>query len=396
MPTYANRMSEIKPSPTIALAQKAKELKANGKHIISLAVGEPDAATPEYIKLAAIKAIENNLTKYTPVNGVIELREAITRRYYNQKRLEYSTEQVTVGCGGKQVIFNALFASLNPGDEVLIPTPYWVSYPDMVKLAGGTPRFITCEDNGDGLKPNYQQLEEMINHKTKWLILNYPNNPTGTILSKQDLRKIADILLKHEHVQILSDDIYEHITFDNQITTNILEVEPRLYPRTFIANGVSKAYAMTGWRLGYGLGNKDLIKKINTLQSQTTYHTSSISQYAAIAALTGTDEFIKQHTALLQKKRDLIVNALHNNTKLCCTPPNGSFYAFFCCEKYLGKIKNDVDFATLLLEREGVAVVPGSAFGMPLYFRLSFALNEDTLKDACERIQRFCKNLIGH
>lgn len=395
----AQRLQFIKPSPTLAVTAKAAELKAMGKDIIGLGAGEPDFDTPTNIKTAAINAINGGKTKYTAVDGIIELKKAICEKLFRENNLQYSPANITVGGGGKQVLFNALFATLNQGDEVIIPTPYWVSYPDIVAFAQGVPVFVqsTIEE---GYKITPQALEKAITPRTKWFILNSPSNPSGAAYNNQELQALAEILLKYPHVNILTDDIYEHIVYDNQKFYNIAEVASQLYERTFIVNGVSKSYSMTGWRIGYGAGNKDLIKAISVIQSQSTSNPCSISQYAALEALQGTQDFIKPNMQLFQRRRDLVVAALRNIPGINCPMPAGAFYVFPSIVELLGKktptgkvISNCSDFTEYLLEDALVAVVQGSAFGMENCFRISYATSDEILKEACVRIHKACAQL---
>ena len=389
----------IKPSPTIAVSMKAADLKAQGKDIISLGMGEPDFDTPQNIKDFAIKAIQNGETKYTAVDGTPALKKAIIAKFKRENNLDYNSNPISVSTGAKQVIYNALIATLNEGDEVLIPAPYWVSYPDMVLLGNGVPVIIESNSkNNFKISPN--DLEKKITPKTKWLILNSPSNPTGTCYSESELRGLADVLLKHSHVHILSDDIYEHLIFENLKFATIAQIEPKLKDRTLVVNGVSKAYAMTGWRIGYGAGNEKLIKAMGVIQSQSTSSPSSISQAASVEALNGTQDFIKPNALLFQKRRDLVVKMLNEIDGINCNNPNGAFYVFPSCNGLYGKktpqgnvINNDNDFATYLLEEALVAVVPGIAFGAKDFFRISYAASDDFLLNAMNRISDACKKL---
>jgi aspartate aminotransferase len=389
----------IKPSPTIAVSMKAADLKAQGKDIISLGMGEPDFDTPQNIKDFAIKAIQNGETKYTAVDGTPALKKAIIAKFKRENNLDYNSNQISVSTGAKQVIYNALIATLNEGDEVLIPAPYWVSYPDMVLLGNGVPVIIESNSkNNFKISPN--DLEKKITPKTKWLILNSPSNPTGTCYSESELRALADVLLKHPHVHILSDDIYEHLIFENLKFATIAQIEPKLKDRTLVVNGVSKAYAMTGWRIGYGAGNEKLIKAMGVIQSQSTSSPSSIGQAASVEALNGTQDFIKPNALLFQKRRDLVVKMLNEIDGINCNNPNGAFYVFPSCNGLYGKktpqgnvINNDNDFATYLLEEALVAVVPGIAFGAKDFFRISYAASDDFLLNAMNRISDACKKL---
>jgi aspartate aminotransferase len=399
MSFLASRLSNIKPSPTIAVTQKAAELKAAGRDVIGLGAGEPDFDTPDNIKAAAKAAIDKGETKYTAVAGTLALRKAIVAKFKRENGLDYTPEQVTVGCGGKQVIYNAMIATLNPGDEVVIPAPYWVSYPDIVLLAEGTPVIATgLEENDFKITP--ADLEKAITPKTKWLILNSPSNPTGAAYSKDELRALADVLLRHPHVWIMTDDIYEHMVYDGFKFFTIAQVEPKLIDRTLTLNGLAKGYAMTGWRVGYAAGPKILIDAMNKVQSQSTTHTSSVSQAAGVEALNGPQDFIPKNAELFKGRRDLVVSMINQAKGLTCKTPEGAFYVYPSCAGTIGKktkggkvINNDSDFVTLLLEEEGVAAVQGEAFGLSPYFRISYATSTEALTDACERIQRFCGSL---
>lgn len=389
-------LSRVKPSATMATDQKARELKAQGRNIISLGAGEPDFDTPENIKEAAIRAIREGKTKYTTVDGIPELKEAIAAKFARENGLSYKPSQVNVSPGGKPVIFNAMMATLNPGDEVIVPTPYWVSYPDMVLLAGGTPVFApTTAASGFKLKP--AELEAVITPRTRWVILNSPSNPSGAAYTKDELKGLAEVFLRHPHVWILTDDMYEHLMFDDMPFWTLAQVEPALYERTLTMNGVSKAYAMTGWRIGYAAGPEPLIKLMAKVMSQSTSNPCSVSQYAAVEALSGPQDFIKPNAALFQKRRDLVVSMLNQAPGLVCPTPEGAFYVYPSCEALIGRkapsgrvIGSDQDFANELLETEGVAVVFGAAFGLSPFFRISYATSEPILEDACSRIQRFC------
>jgi aspartate aminotransferase len=391
-------LSRIKPSPTIAVTQKARELKAQGKDVISLGSGEPDFDTPDNVKEAAIKAIQEGQTKYTAVDGIAELKDAIVKKFKRENNLTYTANQITVGAGGKQVIYNAILATVNPGEEVIIPAPYWVSYPDIVLLAGGVPKVIECDETTD-FKITPSQIEENINDKTKWIILNSPSNPTGASYSSSELEKIADVLKKYPKVLIMSDDIYEHVTYDNFVFSTIAQY-PEMLSRTLTVNGVSKAYAMTGWRIGYAAGPEDLIKGIAKIQSQSTTNPSSISQAAAVEALNGNQDFIKTRANAFKDRRDFVVKSLNAIDGLTCFNPNGAFYVFPSCKGCLHKkdpqgkpINTDTDFVTSLLENTGVAVVQGSAFGLDGYFRISYATSMDNLKKAMYKIKEFCSQL---
>jgi aspartate aminotransferase len=400
VPFLASRLARIKPSPTIAVTTKAQELKAAGRDVIGLGAGEPDFDTPEHIKQAAIDAMRKGLTKYTPVNGVPELRKAIAAKFKRENGLEYSIDQLSVGCGGKQVLYNAFVATLNPGDEVIFAAPYWVSYPDMVLLCEGTPVVIDCPaESGFKLRP--EQLERAITPKTKWLLLNSPSNPSGAAYTRAELRALCDVLLRHPHVWVMTDDMYEHLTYDNFEFTTPAQIEPKLYERTLTINGVSKAYCMTGWRLGYAGGPLNLIKAMNAVQSHSTTHTSSLTQYAAIAALNGPQDFIPQHNKVFQDRRDLVVSMLNQAKGIQCPKPEGAFYVYPSCAGTLGHktpsgtlLKTDEDFVSYLLESEGVAVVQGTAFGLAPHFRISYATSTEALEEACRRIQRACGALM--
>lgn len=401
MSLVADRLKRIKPSPTLAATNKAAELKAAGKDVIGLSAGEPDFPTPDFIKEAAFAAIKNNKTKYTAVDGTPELKDAIIGKFKRDNKLEYKRDQITVGTGGKQVLYNALMASLNPGDEVIIPAPYWVSYPDMVLLAEGTPVFVECSQK-NGFKLQAADLEKAITKKTKWIILNSPSNPSGAAYSWDEMKKVTDVLMRHPHVYVMTDDMYEHIVYDDFKFCTPAEVEPGLYDRTFTVNGVSKSYSMTGWRIGYGAGPKELIKAISIIQSQSTSNPSSISQEASVAALNGDQSFLKARNESFQKRRDLVVRMLNAAEGLECLTPEGAFYVYPSCAGAIGKttpsgktINNDEDFINYLLESEGVACVQGAAFGLSPNFRISYATSEKILEDACTRIQRFCASLQG-
>ncbi len=399
MSIVAPRLSRIQPSVTNALTGKVAELKVAGRDIIGLGAGEPDFDTPSHIKEAAIAALVAGETKYTPVPGTIELRQAICEKFRRENALTYTPDQITVGCGGKQVIFNAFMASLDKGDEVVIPAPYWVSYPDIVTLAEGVPIFVEGhEDRNFKISPS--QLEEVITPNTKWVLLNSPSNPTGAAYTSYELKELTDVLVSHDKVWLMTDDIYEHVTYDDFVFTTPLEVEPSLYERTLILNGHSKVFSMTGWRVGYGAGPIELIKAMNNIQSQSTTHTSSISQAAATAALNGPMDFLSEWLVAFKKRRDLVVKMLNQADGITCRIPDGAFYVFPSCRGTIGKhtssgkvIRNDTDFVTELLDEEGIAVVQGAAFGLEPYFRISYATSEELLKEACIRIQRFCSSL---
>ena len=396
MAFLADRLARVKASPTMAITALATELKAAGRDIISLSVGEPDFETPENIKEAGIAAIRRGDTKYTVFDGRVELKQAIAAKFKRENGLDYETSQITVSSGGKQVLYNAMVATLNPGDEVIIPAPYWVSYPEMVLLADATPVPVACPQNY-GFKMRPEDLEVAITPKTKWLILNSPSNPTGAAYTEADLRAVADVLLKHPHVWVMTDDMYEHLTYDGFEYKTIAQVEPRLYERTLTVNGVSKAYCMTGWRIGYAGGPKHLIKAMGAIQSNSTANPCSISQAAAIEALNGPQDFIAPNAEIFKQRRDLVVSALNKIPGLHCPLPEGAFYVYPSCAGLLGKktpqgevIKTDEDFVKYLLAAEGVAVVHGDAFGLAPHFRISYATGTETLKEACRRIERAC------
>lgn len=399
MSFLANSLEKIKPSPTIAVAAKAAELKAQGHDIISLGMGEPDFDTPDNIKQAAIKAIQKGDTKYTAVDGTAALKKAIIEKFKRENSLEYKTSEIIVSTGAKQVIYNALVATLNVEDEVIIPAPYWVSYPDMVLLAGGNPVIVDSSAKNN-FKISPSDLEKKITQKTKWLILNSPSNPTGSCYSRADLKALSEVLLRHPQVHILCDDIYEHLIFDDLKFATIAEVETKLKSRCLIVNGVSKAYAMTGWRIGYGAGPEKLIKAMSMIQSQSTSCTSSISQAASVEALNGVQDYIKSNAKIFEKRRDMVVAMLNKIDGINCNIPNGAFYVFPSCQGLFGKktpagklIENDNDFASYLLEEALVAVVPGVAFGAPGFFRISYAASEEFLKNSMQRIADACNKL---
>ena len=399
MAFLADALSRVKPSATIAVTQKARELKAKGRDVISLGAGEPDFDTPDNVKNAAIEAIRRGETKYPPVSGIAPLREAIAQKFKRENNLSYKPEQTIVGTGGKQILFNALMATLNPGDEVVIPTPYWVSYPEMVAICGGTSVFApTTIDNG--FKLTAAALEKAITPKTKWLILNSPSNPSGAAYTQAELRALADVLLRHPNVWTLTDDMYEHLTYGDFQFRTIAEVEPALYERTLTMNGVSKAYAMTGWRIGYAAGPVHLIKAMDMIQGQQTSGACTIAQWASVEALNGPQDFVHRNKAIFQGRRDLVVSMLNQSRGISCPTPEGAFYVYPSCEGTIGKtaqsgkvIANDEDFVSELLEQEGVAVVHGSAFGLGPNFRISYAASEKSLEEACIRIQRFTNTL---
>ena len=398
MSIISDSLKKIKPSPTIAVTQKARELKAAGKDVIGLGAGEPDFDTPDNIKQAAIKAINDGDTKYTAVDGTPALKKAIVEKFKKENNLDYTTDQITVGAGGKHVIYNAMMATLNDGDEVIIPAPYWVSYPDIVLLAGGKPVVMECDEK-QGFKINPSDLEKFITPKTKWIILNSPSNPTGACYSEKDIKAIAAVLEKHKHIYILSDDIYEHVTYEGFKFFTIAQIES-LKDRVLTMNGVSKAYSMTGWRIGYAAGPKDIVKAIAKIQSQSTTNPSSISQAASVEALSGTQDFIKKRADSFQERRDFVVKALNDIDGINCLNPDGAFYVFPSCKELMGKkdpsgkeIKSDTDFVQSLLENSGIAVVQGSAFGLEGFFRISYATSMENLKKALEKISSFCKSL---
>ena len=398
MSIISDSLKKIKPSPTIAVTQKARELKAAGKDVIGLGAGEPDFDTPDNIKQAAIKAINDGDTKYTAVDGTPALKKAIVEKFKKENNLDYTTDQITVGAGGKHVIYNAMMATLNDGDEVIIPAPYWVSYPDIVLLAGGKPVVMECDEK-QGFKINPSDLEKFITPKTKWIILNSPSNPTGACYSENDIKAIAAVLEKHKHIYILSDDIYEHVTYEGFKFFTIAQIES-LKDRVLTMNGVSKAYSMTGWRIGYAAGPKDIVKAIAKIQSQSTTNPSSISQAASVEALSGTQDFIKKRADSFQERRDFVVKALNDIDGINCLNPDGAFYVFPSCKELMGKkdpsgkeIKSDTDFVQSLLENSGIAVVQGSAFGLEGFFRISYATSMENLKKALEKISSFCKSL---
>lgn len=395
----ADALSRVKPSATIAMTQKARELKAKGVDVISLSVGEPDFDTPDHIKEAAIDAIRRGETKYPPVSGIVPLREAIVKKFKRENGLDYKASQTIVGTGGKHVIYNALLATLNPGDEVVIPRPYWVSYPEMVVLCGGTPVFVET-DMAHDFKLQPEDLERAITPKTKWIILNSPSNPSGAAYSRDELKKVTDVLMRHPHVWVLTDDMYEHLTYGDFAFVTPAQVEPGLYERTLTMNGVSKAYAMTGWRIGYAAGPEPLIKAMDFVQGQQTSGASSISQWAAVAALDGTQEHLARFKAAFQERRDLVVSMLNQSSGLKCPTPEGAFYVYPSCAELIGRktetgktLETDEDFVTELLQAEGVAAVHGSAFGLGPNLRISYATSNTALEEACRRIQRFCGSL---
>ncbi len=395
----ADSLSRIKPSPTIAVSQKARELKAAGRDVISLGAGEPDFDTPDNIKQAAIEAIRRGETKYTAVDGIPELKAAIVEKFRRDNGLEYETAQITVGNGGKQVLYNAFMATLNPGDEVIIPAPYWVSYPDMVLLAGGTPVIVeTTLENNFKLTP--EDLEKAITDRTKWFLFNSPSNPSGAAYTRDELKALTDVLMKHPHVWVMSDDIYEHLVYDDFEFVTPAQVEPGLFERTLTVNGVAKAYAMTGWRIGYAGGPTELIRAMGKLQSQSTSNPCSISQWAAVEALNGPQDFIAESNRVYKARRDMVVKLLNEAEGITCPTPEGAFYVYPSIAGCIGRktpdgkvIETDEDFVTALLEAEGVAAVHGAAFGTSPNFRVSYATSTEALEEACKRIQRFCAAL---
>ena len=399
MGLVARTLERVKPSPTMAITNKAREMKAAGFDVIGLGAGEPDFDTPDNIKDAAVEAIKRGETKYTAVDGIPELKQAIAEKFQRENGLAYKPTEITVGSGGKQVLYNALLATLDPGDQVIIPSPYWVSYPDIVLLAGAEPVIVHAKFEDD-FKLTPAALEAAITPKTKWFIFNSPSNPTGAAYTRDEIKALTDVLLKHEQVWILSDDIYEHLVYDGFQFTTPAAVEPKLKDRTLTLNGVSKAYSMTGWRIGYAGGPAPLIKAIATLQSQSTSNPCSISQWAALEALRGPQDFLKDWRKSFQERRDLVVSMLNQAKGLHCPTPEGAFYVYPSCEGCIGKttregvkIENDEVFATALLQEEGVAVVHGAAFGLSPFFRISYATGIKSLEEACRRIQRFCGNL---
>ena len=399
MPFLAARLSRVKPSATIAISAKAAALKAQGRNIIALSFGEPDFDTPDNIKEAAIKAIRSGDTKYTAVDGTAKLKEAIVAKFKRENGLTYSTKQVTVGTGGKQVLYNAFMATLSAGDEVIIPAPYWVSYPDMVLLAEGTPVFVPCTQES-GFKMKAADLEKAITPKTKWVLLNSPSNPSGAAYTHAELKALTDVLVRHPHVWVLTDDMYEHLVYDDFKFATPAQIEPSLYNRTLTMNGVSKAYCMTGWRIGYAGGPEHLIKAMGDVQSQSTSNPSSISQAAAVEALNGVQDFIPRNNAVFKQRRDLVVKMLNAAQGLDCHTPEGAFYVYPSCAGLIGattptgqKLKNDEDVCGYLLESQGVAVVHGAAFGLSPHFRVSYAAATEVLEEACRRIQKACSEL---
>ncbi|CAN1506952.1 COG0436 Aspartate/tyrosine/aromatic aminotransferase [Paracoccaceae bacterium] len=400
MAFLSDTLARVKPSPTIAVTTKAAQLKAEGRDIIGLGAGEPDFDTPENIRDAAKRAIDNGKTRYTAVDGIPELKAAICAKFLKENGLTYTPSQVSVGTGGKQILYNALMATCNPGDEVIIPAPYWVSYPDMVLLAGGVPVPVVAGIETD-FKLTPDQLEAAITPRTKWFIFNSPSNPTGAGYTRAELQALCDVLMRHPHVWVMSDDMYEHLVFDDFEFCTPAEIEPGLYDRTLTCNGVSKAYAMTGWRIGYAAGPVALIKAMGTIQSQSTSNPCSVSQYAALEALSGPQEFLANWRRVFQGRRDLVVSMLNQATGIRCPKPEGAFYVYPDISGCIGKatpagkvISNDEVFATALLEETGVAVVFGAAFGLSPNFRVSYATSDEVLREACQRIQRFCAALV--
>jgi aspartate aminotransferase len=399
MGIVAEHVKAVRPSETKAMTARAAALREQGREIITLSQGEPDFDTPANVREAGIQAIRSGKTRYTAVAGVTPLREAIRAKLKRDNGLDYSVEQITVGCGAKQVVFNGLFGSLNPGDEVVIPGPCWVSYPDMVRLAGGKPVMVECSENED-FKLNPEALEAAITPRTKWLMLNSPLNPTGSVYGREDLAKLAEVLRRHPHIWVLADDIYEKLVYPPAVFSTMAEVAPDLYDRTLTVNGVSKANCMTGWRVGYGAGPLELIKAMNTIQGQTSSHTSSISQYAAIEAIAGDQSYTAGLIAEFRRRRDLVVSRLNQASGLCCRTPEGAFYVYLNCAGVIGKrtpsgqtIASDTDFAMHLLDAAGVAVVPGSGFMASPYIRISYASSYKDIERACRRIIRACAEL---
>ena len=399
MAFLAEALSRVQPSATIAVSQKARDLKALGRNVISLGAGEPDFDTPDNIKQAAIDAIHRGETKYTPVAGVPELKQAIAAKFKRENGLDYEPSQVIAGTGGKQILFNALMATMNHGDEVVIPAPYWVSYPEMVAICGGESVFVPTTLETE-FKMTPDALDAAITERTKWVIFNSPSNPSGAAYSRGELKALTDVLLRHPHVWVLTDDMYEHLVYGDFEFTTPAQVEPELHDRTLTMNGVSKAYSMTGWRLGYAAGPKELIKAMDLIQGQQTSGPCSITQWAAVEALNGPQDFIAERRAAFEERRDMVVSMLNQASGLSCPRPDGAFYVFPSCAGCIGKetqdgveITDDEAFVTQLLEKEGVAVVHGSAFGLGPNFRLSYAASNEDLRDSCERIQRFCASL---
>jgi len=399
MPFIADRLSAVQPSATIAVSQKARDLAAAGRDIISLGAGEPDFDTPQHVIDAAKQALDDGMTRYTAVNGIPELQDAIIAKFKRDSNLDYTREEIHVSCGGKPVIFNAMMATVNHGDEIIIPAPYWVSYPDIPAFFGGVSVIVDCPvESNFKLQP--EQLEAAITPKTKWLVMNSPSNPTGAAYTREDLKAIGEVLLRHPHVWIFTDDIYEHLVYDDFEFTTIAEVVPELKNRTLTMNGMSKAYCMTGWRVGFAGGPVEIIKAMTLVQSQSISHTAAVSQAAAVAALNGPHDFIAANNKVFKDRRDLVVSMLNQAPGLSCPTPEGAFYVYPSCKGVLGKktpdgkvIENDEDFVTYILESEGVAAVHGAAFGLSPHFRISYATATDVLEDACQRIQRACAQL---
>ena len=399
MNILASRLNRIQPSPTIAMSIKARELKAEGKDIIELAAGEPDFPTPSHIIEAAEEAMSRGETKYTDPDGTPALKQAVCDKFKRDNNLEYVTSQVTIGTGGKQVLYNALMATLNEGDEVIIPAPYWVSYPDMVLLAEGTPKIVECPlDKNFILQP--EDLERAITPKTKWIILNSPSNPTGSGYTWDDMKKITDVLIRHPSIWVMTDDMYEHLVYDDFKFCTPAEVEPELYSRTLTVNGMSKAFCMTGWRIGYAAGPENLITAIRKIQSQSTSNPSSISQAASVAALNGPMDFLAKNNEVFKQRRDLVCSMLNQASGITCPTPDGAFYVYPSCAGLIGKktpdgkvLKSDEDVVSYFLETEGIAAVHGAAFGLSPHFRISYATSTEALEDACQRIQRACTAL---
>ena len=399
MNILASRLNRIQPSPTIAMSIKARELKAEGKDIIELAAGEPDFPTPSHIIEAAEEAMSRGETKYTDPDGTPALKQAVCDKFKRDNNLEYVTSQVTIGTGGKQVLYNALMATLNEGDEVIIPAPYWVSYPDMVLLAEGTPKIVECPlDKNFILQP--EDLERAITPKTKWIILNSPSNPTGSGYTWDDMKKITDVLIRHPKIWVMTDDMYEHLVYDDFKFCTPAEVEPELYSRTLTVNGMSKAFCMTGWRIGYAAGPENLITAIRKIQSQSTSNPSSISQAASVAALNGPMDFLAKNNEVFKQRRDLVCSMLNQASGITCPTPDGAFYVYPSCAGLIGKktpdgkvLKSDEDVVSYFLETEGIAAVHGAAFGLSPHFRISYATSTEALEDACQRIQRACSAL---
>ena len=399
MSIIAKRLSAVKPSPTLAVTTKAKELKAQGVDVVDLGVGEPDFPTPKHICDAAKAALDRGETKYVPVTGTLAFRQAICGKLKRENNLDYTPDEITVNCGGKGTLYNLFIATVDEGDEVVIPAPYWVSYPDMVRLAGGTPVFVTgYEENGFKITPD--DLEKAITPKTKWFVLNSPSNPSGAAYSREELRALADVLARHENVWIVSDEIYEHIVYDGFKSYSIAAVAPELKNRTLTVNGLSKSFSMTGWRVGYAAGPVEVIKAMNKVQSQSTSHAVSFCQSAGVVALNSPMDFLAERNATFKARRDMVAAKLNAVKGMSCRTPEGAFYLYPSVAGCIGKktpdgkvIENDTDFASALLEAEGVAVVPGVAFGLSPYFRLSYATSTEALEKACERIKRFCESL---